>query len=103
MAYTFRSRSAPGVTLLQVNGDELLRLVGKATSARGVITPEDLPAAIAAIEAAIAPLPPAAAAAAAADEDDGAALITLRQRALPFLDLLRRARDAGEPVTWGIV
>ncbi len=102
MAYTFRSRSAPGVTLLQVNGDELLRLVGKAPSARGVIAPEDLPAAIVAIEAAIAPLPPAAVAA-ADDEDDGAALITLRQRALPFLDLLRRARDAGEPVTWGIV
>lgn len=109
MAYTFKSRSAAGVTLLQANGDELLRLLGKAPSTRGAIPPEDLPAAIAAIEAAIAPQPAAPGQPGAAPPADAAAgedepvVVTLRQRALPFLELLRRAQAANEPVTWGVV
>lgn len=110
MAYTFKSRSAASVTMLRANGDDILRLIGTAPAARGVIPLENLAAAIAGIEAAIAPRAPAVGAAPAAPastaaqaDDDEPEVVTLRQRALPFLQLLREAQAAGEPVTWGVV
>jgi cyclopropane-fatty-acyl-phospholipid synthase len=107
MAYTFKSRSAASVTLLRANGDDILRLVGRTPSERGAIPAEDLPSAIAAIEAAIAPgragSGTARPAAAGNVDDEEPEVVTLRQRALPFLQLLREARAAGEAVTWGVV
>ncbi len=108
MAYTFKSRSAASVTMLRANGDDLLRLIGKSPSARGVIPAEDLPSAIAALEAAIVPREPEPASAPAIvsnatdEDDDTAPVVPMRQRALPFLELLRQAKASDEPVTWGI-
>jgi len=111
MAYTFKSRSAASVTLLRANGDDILRLVGRTPSERGAIAAEDLPSAIAAIEAAIAPgrpgpgtaRPAATGSAGHPVDDEEPEVVTLRQRALPFLQLLREAQAAGEAVTWGVV
>jgi hypothetical protein len=108
MAYTFKSRSAASVTLLRANGDDILRLVGRTPSERGAIAAEDLPSAIAAIEAAIAPGRPGSgtarpAAAGNPVDDEEPEVVTLRQRALPFLQLLREAQAAGEAVTWGVM
>ncbi|MCE2946025.1 MAG: DUF1840 family protein [bacterium] len=107
MAYTFKSRSAASVTMLRANGDDILRLIGRTPAERGALAPEDLPAAIAALEAAIVVREPAprmdAPAPADDDDDDAGAAVPLRQRALPFLELLVQARAAGEPVTWGVV
>ncbi len=108
MAYTFKSRSAASVILLRANGDDLLRLIGKSPAERGVIPPEDMPAAISALEAAIIPPVPAGQAtqqaAHGADADDETPeVVSLRQRALPFIELLQSARASGEPVTWGVV
>jgi hypothetical protein len=36
-------------------------------------------------------------------EGDALEAVPLRQRALPFLELLRGALASGEPVTWGVV
>lgn len=108
MAYTFKSRSAASVTLLRANGDDILRLLGRTPSERGAIAAEDLPSAIAALEAAIAPGRPGAGATRPAAignpvDDEEPEVVTLRQRALPFLQLLREAQAAGEAVTWGVV
>jgi cyclopropane-fatty-acyl-phospholipid synthase len=111
MAYTFKCRSRASVTLLDANGDELLRLIGRSPATRGAIGTEALPLAIAALEAAIVPpvpgsLPRATAGNAdrsAETEGDALEAVPLRQRALPFLELLRGALASGEPVTWGVV
>jgi len=108
MAYTFKSRSAASVTLLRANGDDILRLVGRTPSERGVIAAEDLPSAITALDAAIAPGQPGPgttrpAALGNPADDEEPEVVTLRQRALPFLQLLREAQAAGEAVTWGVV
>ena len=108
MAYTFKSRSAASVTLLRANGDDILRLVGRTPSERGVIAAEDLPSAITALDAAIAPGQPGPgttrpAALGNPVDDEEPEVVTLRQRALPFLQLLREAQAAGEAVTWGVV
>jgi hypothetical protein len=118
MAYTFKCRSRASVTLLDANGEALLRLIGRPPSVRGAIGPEALPHAIATLEAAIAPNAPGMSpsatpgdrkagidtvAAPADDTDDDVEAVPLRQRALPFLELLRGALASGEPVTWGVV
>lgn len=114
MAYTFKSRSAPSVTLLRANGEEILRIIGKLPAELGVIPLEAMPAAIAALETAMlsrSVVPGASPAApqvgderaARHEADDAEVVVTLRQRAQPFLHLLRQAQSEGEPVTWGVV
>ncbi len=108
MLYKFKSKVAADLIMLEPNGRRILQLIGKdPAAAKGVIIPEQMPAAIAALEAAVAQ--EAAELAAARAPDDGreplpplAALpISLRQRAKPFIDMLRRCQAAGEPIVWG--
>jgi hypothetical protein len=110
MLYTFKSKAAGNLIMLGPNGDELLQIIGRPRSAMGVITPEDMPAALQAIEAAIAradaavrkadrtPAPDAA----DNDREPAADPVTLRQRAWPFVEMLQRAHQAGEVITWGV-
>ena len=102
MIYTFQSRADADLKMNQPVGDQLLTLIGKTPGPRGIIEPQDIPAALAALEAAI------AAEAAPADEDDDEAKaegrdnISLRRRAWPFMEMLRRAQAANTPVVWGV-
>jgi hypothetical protein len=94
----------------------LLQLIGKTTPApTGIITVEQALQAIAALEAAILkeepqdpnPQDKALGAAAlrelAADQVLAAGQhVTLRQRATPLIQMLRRAHAAGQPVVWGV-
>jgi len=98
MIYKFRSRASGDLIMLGPDGDRLLGLIGRQPSPRGIIEPAAMAAAIAALESAV------AADAAAAEADDDAARprsVSLRQRAWPMIDLLKRALAAGEPVVWG--
>ena len=105
MLYKFKSKAAGDVIMLGPNGDQVMRIIGKEPAAKGIIEVHDMPAAIAAIEAAIAaeaarneaprdaePNPPGP----AGDR------VSLRQRAWPLVEMLRRAQRAGEPIVWGV-
>ena len=96
MLYKFKSKAAGDVIMLGPNGDQVLRLIGKEPAAKGIIEAADLPAAMAAIRAAV-------------DADEGAppderapGHISLRQRAWPLLELMRRAHAAKLPIVWGV-
>ena len=54
MIYKFKSRAEGDVVMQESNGDQMLRIIGRQPSAQGIITVEQIPAAIAALEAAIA-------------------------------------------------
>jgi hypothetical protein len=100
MIYRFRSPATGDVVMLGPNGDELLRLLGREPAAKGIIEPAAMPAAIAALKAAVvrAEAPPP-------DDDDSqepARGISLRQRVWPVVQMLERAHAAGEPVVWGV-
>lgn len=106
MLYKFKSPVTADVIMLQPNAEELLKIIGKAPGATGIVTVAQAPAAIAALEAEIArrEAKPAAGreqreAARGEDED---AVISLRHRAMPFIDLLRNASAAGKDVVWGV-
>jgi hypothetical protein len=105
MIYKFKSKATGDLIMLGANGDELMRLMGREPAAQGIVQPADMPAALQALQAAIA-AQEAAAAAAAADGDaqdaQGPRGVSLRQRAWPLIEMLRRAQAADEPVVWGV-
>jgi hypothetical protein len=107
MLYKFRSKASGDVIMLEPHGDQLLRLLGREPAGRGIIEPAQMPAALAALEAAIAAAEaPKADDGEAADvrDDDptGPRAVGLRQRLWPMIDMLRRCQAASEPVVWGV-
>jgi len=100
MLFKFKSKAAGDLIMLEPNGRRVLQIIGKDAGPKGIIEPPQMPGAIAALESAIAQ----------EDADQKAAGetrasgegISLRQRALPFIDMLRRCQQAGEDIVWGV-
>lgn len=105
MIYKFKSQADADVIMLQANGDQMLAIVGKEPAAQGIITVAQIPAAIAALEAAI---EVHEAAEAKRREHPGLVVevegdsVMLRHRAAPFIELLRNSAKAGKDVVWGV-
>ncbi len=105
MIYKFKSPATGDVIMMGPHGDELLHALGRSPSPKGVIDVADMPAAISALEAAVAEDEARAAnAPERPEQDDGSrrAPVGLKQRFWPMVEMLRRAQGAGEPVVWGI-
>ena len=93
--------------MLEPNGRQILNLVGKENQTKGILLPQDIPAAIAALERAIAqdeaaPEQRRQAAQATGETLPRADMVTLRQRAVPFIDMLKQCEKAGKEVVWGV-
>lgn len=97
--YKFKSKASGDVIMLGALGDRLLTLMGKEPAAKGIIEPVAYPAAIAALQAAIAEEEREQA---QAPEDTAAPSISLRQRAWPLIDMMQRCQAAQEPIVWGV-
>ncbi|MES2512463.1 MAG: DUF1840 domain-containing protein [Pseudomonadota bacterium] len=98
MLYKFKSKNAGDVIMLEANGRKVLEVIGKDAGPKGIILPEQMPAAIAALQAAIAHEE-------SGDKDEGAVPgdgLGLRQRAMPFIDMLERNHKSGDDVVWGV-
>jgi len=105
MMYKFKTPAAGDLLMTQPVGDRLLTLIGKGPAAQGIIAVDQLAAAIAVLEAAVAAEQQGAAAhghdepaAAAAPADR----VSLRQRAWPMVDMMKRALAQEQPVVWGV-
>ncbi len=102
MLYRFRSAATGDVVMLGANGDELLRLLGREPSARGIVDAVALPDAIARLQTAVAAAEAPAEAPAGDAAEDKPVAVGLRQRVWPVVEMFRRAQAAGEPVVWGV-
>jgi hypothetical protein len=105
LIYKFKSKATGDVIMLGPNGDQLLRLLGREPAARGIIEPAAMPAAIAALESAVAAAEARPAAAGDEEEDDEPAperKVGLRQRVWPMVEMLKRAQAEREPIVWGV-
>ena len=103
MIYKFKSPATGDVIMLGPQGDQLLRLLGREPAAKGIIETAAMPAAIAALQAAIAAAEtPAAQTTDEAPADSAHHAVGLRQRVWPMLEMLRRAQAADESVVWGV-
>ena len=97
MIYKFKSPATGDLIMLKPQGDEMLRLLGREPAAQGIIEAQAMPAALAALQAAIAAAPKPGV---STDEDSPA--VGLRQRLWPMVEMLRRAQAAGASVVWGV-
>lgn len=108
MLYKFKSKAAGDLIMLEPNGRRMLEIIGKDAGPTGIVLPAQIPGAIAALEAAIAQEEAEQEALAAKARSQGEAplrateAVTLRQRAVPFLEMLRRAQKADKEVVWGV-
>ena len=113
MLYKFKSKATGDLIMLEPQGKQILRLIGKEAGAKGIILPNEMLAAIDALHAAVeqeelaiqaakeascgteaqADITPAA---------DGPRTISLKQRVVPFIDMLRRAHAEDKEVVWGV-
>jgi len=106
MLITFKSAASGDVMMFEENGKALLSLLGKDPEAdQGIVTVEQLPGAIATLQAAVDADRSMLRKQPATDEDadrrpDGG--VQLAQRALPLLELLERSLQDKVPVTWGV-
>jgi hypothetical protein len=106
--YKFKSKAAGDVIMMGPAGDELLRVIGKAPAATGIIEVGAMPAAIAAIERAVADDEAARAGAepeaAAEDREPGPrdGGVSLRQRAWPLVESMKRSIAEGADIVWGV-
>jgi hypothetical protein len=107
MLYKFKSKAAGDLIMLEPNGRRVLEIIGKDAGPTGIIQPGEMGPAVAALEAAI-----------TQEEADHNAMVeeaqargevpprfdavSLRQRAVPFLDMLRRCDKAGKEIVWGV-
>jgi hypothetical protein len=107
MLYKFKSKAAGDLIMLEPNGRRVLQIIGKDPGPQGIVLPEEMPGALAKLEQAIAD-----------EEAEHNALIeearakgevppkfdsvSLRQRAVPFMDMLRRCSKEGKEIVWGV-
>ena len=107
MIYKFKSKAAGDVIMTGPNGDHILRVIGKEPAPKGIVLPADMPAAIAALERAVLEEETARKEAEEKAAAEGATLppregVTLRQRAWPLVEMMKRAQAANKEIVWGV-
>lgn len=105
--YRFKSRDTGDVVMLHHTGKRVLEIIGKDPSGPGIILPDQIPGAAAALHAAIeqeeadqkrqkeeaqakGELPP---------EFE---VVSLRMRCQPMFEMMERCRQAGVEIVWGV-
>jgi hypothetical protein len=107
MLYRFKSKATGDVVMLEANGKQVLEILGKDPSGPGILLYAQMPAAIEALQAAVAHdeaeqarrHQEAEAAGDAAPEPDR---VSLRTRVTPFIEMLRHCMREECEVVWGV-
>lgn len=107
MLYKFKSQATADLILLEPQGKQFLQLIGKAIEPKGIIEPQHMPAAIAALQVAIAQQEADQQAAREQAKNQGLPApvfeaISLRQRCKPIIDMLQRSHREDKPIVWGV-
>jgi hypothetical protein len=102
--YRFKSKADGDLIMMGPAGDSVLRIIGREPAAQGIVEAAALPAAIAAIERAVAAEEAARnGQPAEAQSGEGSAnAVSLRQRAWPLLEMMRRSKAEGADIVWGV-
>lgn len=108
MLYKFKSRVTSDLIMLEPVGRRVLQIIGKSPDdEHGIVTAEQIPAAIAALQKAVSEeeADQASAAEKVTDEtgetpQDPSERVWLRQRVAPFIEMLRASAEQGREVTW---
>ena len=105
MIYQFRSKAGPDVIMLADLTQRIFDILGRPLEPRGILTEEQLPSLITALETAILKdLEERSKAKEDSEERSEKPKLAdrLGQRAYPFLELMKQAKAKNEPVMWGV-
>ena len=105
MIYQFRSKAGPDVIMLADLTQRIFEILGRPLEPRGILTVEQLPALIIALETAILKDLEDRAKSNTADQENiekPKLADRLGQRAYPFLELMKQSKAKDEPVMWGV-
>ncbi len=110
MLYKFKSKVTGDLIMLEPNGRQILRVIGKDDPTdlqKGILLPAAMPAAISALTHAIEADEVALRQRIEQAKADGETLsrsdvVSLRQRAVPFIDMLQRCHKAEADIVWGV-
>jgi hypothetical protein len=108
MLYKFKTKNAADVIMLEPNGRQILQIIGKSPAGQGIITASETAGAITALSTALerdeqaTSTPQSGATKADEEAEEQRQPVSLRQRAAPFLELLRRAQKDGTEIVWGV-
>ena len=118
MLYKFKSKATADLIMLEPNGKQILRIIGKEPAPKGILEVAEMLDAIEALRQAVhqeeetrAQLDAQNASGSVDTKDTkdskGTATsaqerpVSLRQRTAPFIEMLQRAHKAGKDVVWG--
>ena len=94
MLFKFKSKVTGDLIMLEPDAKRLLKIMGREEQVKGIFLADQLPAAIASLESAV-----------AQEEVEGLndpKQISLRQRSLPMLKMLKQCRGQSADVVWGV-
>lgn len=92
--YKFKSKVTGDLIMLEPDAKRLLHIMGKTDQTKGILLAAQIADAMAAIEKAI-----------AHEESEGIQdpkQVSLRQRSMPMLKMLKQCQDQSEDVVWGV-
>ena len=105
MIYQFHSKAGPDVIMLSDLSQRIFDILEHPLEKRGILVVERLPEFISKLESAIAAdiTQRSTGADESADSDEEKPIADrLGQRAFPFLELMKQAHAANEPIVWGV-
>jgi hypothetical protein len=109
MLYKFKSKVTGDIIMLEPQGRQILTIWGRdpeSLAQPGILLPADIPAALEALQAAVAQDEAQHIQAAQAAQESGQAVhtqgVSLRQRAVPLIDMLQRSLKADKEIVWGV-
>lgn len=108
MLYRFKSQATSDIVMLEANARQLLEIIGKAAGPTGIVTVDQIPAAVTALESAVqndaAQNKHNHDALNVEDHDEKAVRehVGLHQRATPLIEMLKRSGAEGKDVVWGV-
>jgi hypothetical protein len=103
MIYQFRSKAGSDVIMLADLTQRIFDILGRPLESPGILTVEQLPALITTLETAILKDLEERSKSSHEDGSQPPRLVDrLGQRAYPFLELMKQAKNKAEPVMWGL-
>lgn len=104
MHYVFKSKADADLLMMAPIADHLLQIIGREPAAQGIVENRAIPSAVAAIEAAIAAEERVLGHGGDDDQDAsrGNGRVTLRQRAWPMLEMMKRSIAEHADIVWGV-
>lgn len=100
MLITFKSPASADVMMFGEVAEKMLEIIGKEPSGKGIITVENLPAAIDKLKGAI--NADVQSRGQATQDANGGDSVSISQRAIPLIELFERSLKQEVPVVWGV-